>query len=80
MATRALNVGGLTSADKAKALYRRAQGRVLTKNDEEAEKDLRAAAELVAGDAGVSKLLREVEQRRKERKEKEKKAYAKMFG
>lgn len=60
-------------------MYRRALGKTLSKDDEGAEKDLKEAIALVPGDAGVTKALREVDARRKERKEKEKKAYAKMF-
>lgn len=80
LATRALNVEDLKPEEKGKALYRRALGRVQTKDDESAERDLKEASKLVPGDAGVSRALKDVEGRRKERKEKEKKAYAKMFG
>lgn len=70
----------LTKEERGKALYRRALGKVQVKDDEAAEKDLREASGLVPGDAGVQRALKEVEVRRKERKEREKKAYAKMFG
>lgn len=79
LATRALSVADLKPEEKGKALYRRALGRIQTKDDEGAEKDLKEALTCVPGDAGVVKALKEVETRRKERKEKEKKAYAKMF-
>lgn len=61
-------------------MYRRAQGKILTKDEEGAEKDLKESLENVPGDAGVLKTLKDVEIKRKERKEREKKAYAKMFG
>lgn len=70
----------LSAPEMGKALYRRALGRIQSKDDEGAEKDLKASLEHVPGDAGSLSQLKLVEQRRKERKEKEKKAYAKMFG
>jgi peptidyl-prolyl isomerase D len=79
LTTRALALSPLSDAEKAKALYRRALGKVVTKDDDEAEKDLRQALTLAPGDGGVTKALREVETRRTEKKEREKKAYAKMF-
>ena len=79
LSSRALNVTPLSAAEKGKAFYRRAQGKIITKDDEGAEKDLKESLENVPGDGGVLKALKDVETRRKERKEKEKKAYAKMF-
>jgi peptidyl-prolyl isomerase D len=80
LATRALSVEDLTPPEKGKALYRRALGKIQAKDDEGAEQDLKASLEHVPGDAGSLSQLKLVEQRRKERREKEKKAYAKMFG
>jgi peptidyl-prolyl isomerase D len=80
LAARALSVSDLKPEEKAKALYRRALGRIQTKDDDAAEKDLKEALTLIPGDAGVTKTLKEVETRRKEKKEKERKAYSKMFG
>lgn len=80
LSSRALAISPLSSAEKGKALYRRAQGKILTKDDEGAEQDLKASLENVTGDAGVLKALRDVETKRKERRDREKKAYAKMFG
>jgi peptidyl-prolyl isomerase D len=54
-------------------------GKVQQKDDEGAEKDLKDALLNVPGDAGIVKALKDVEVRRKEKKEREKKAYAKMF-
>lgn len=79
LSSRALNVIPLSAAEKGKALYRRAQGKIITKDDEGAEKDLKESLENVPGDGGVLKALKDVETRRKERNEKEKRAYAKMF-
>lgn len=50
------------------------------KDEEEAQVDLREAAKLVPGDAGITKALRDAEARAKARKEKERAAYSKMFG
>ncbi|KAL1407579.1 peptidyl-prolyl cis-trans isomerase cpr6 [Vanrija albida] len=80
LATRALNVDGLTPAEKGKALYRRALAKTQLKDDDGAEADLKAALEVVPNDAGILQALRGVESRRKARKEAEKKAYSKMFG
>ncbi|GFZ47307.1 peptidylprolyl isomerase [Saitozyma sp. JCM 24511] len=79
LATRALNLGKLSASEKGKALYRRALGKIQLKDDEGAEVDLKQALEDVPGDAGITRALKEVEVKRKERKDKERKAYAKMF-
>lgn len=76
---RALNIPDLTPAEQGKALYRGALGKIALKNDEDAQKDLRKALEVVPGDAGIIRALQHAETRQKARKEKEKKAYAKMF-
>ncbi|KIR63914.1 peptidyl-prolyl cis-trans isomerase D [Cryptococcus bacillisporus CA1873] len=80
LASRALTLPNLSPSEKGKALYRRAQAYVLKKDDEAAEKDLKGALECVPGDAGVVRLLKDVEAKRKARKEKERQAFAKMFG
>ncbi|RXK37434.1 peptidyl-prolyl cis-trans isomerase D [Tremella mesenterica] len=79
LASRALSLTGLTDAERGKALYRRALGKSLVKDDEGAEIDLKTALQAVPGDAGIVKMLKEVEARLKARKEKERKVYAKMF-
>ena len=63
----------------AKALYRRALGRAALKEDEEAEQDLVNAHELVKDDAAILAELDKVRARRKEKRDKEKKAFKKMF-
>ncbi|KAL0945835.1 hypothetical protein HGRIS_012118 [Hohenbuehelia grisea] len=78
-ATRALDRLELNTADKAKALYRRALARVILKNEDEAEKDLVEATKLVPDDQAIASELAKVRQRRKEKRDKEKKAYKKMF-
>lgn len=54
-------------------------GRIGSKADDEAEQDLLEAGKLV-DDAGVKKALADLQARKAARREKEKKAYAKMFG
>ncbi|KAG5643511.1 Peptidyl-prolyl cis-trans isomerase cyp40 [Asterophora parasitica] len=77
--TRALDRLELNTADQAKALYRRALARVILKDEEEAEKDLLEASKLVPEDAAISGELAKVRQRKKEKRDKEKKAFKKMF-
>jgi len=69
----------LSTADKAKAHYRRALAYIILKDDDEAEKDLHAAAALAPGDESIKKELQKVSVRRKERREKEKKAFKGLF-
>ncbi|KAJ4491923.1 peptidyl-prolyl cis-trans isomerase [Lentinula edodes] len=78
-ATRALNTLTLSSADKAKALYRRAIARAILKDDDEAEKDLVEANKLVPDDQAIVGELGRIRNKRKEKRDKEKKAYKKMF-
>ncbi|KAL0579196.1 peptidyl-prolyl cis-trans isomerase cpr6 [Marasmius crinis-equi] len=78
-ASRALRMEQLSNADKAKALYRRALAHQLRKDDDEAEKDLTEASKLVPEDQAIAGELAKVKQRKKERRDKEKKAFSKMF-
>lgn len=50
------------------------------KNDEGAEKDLQAAKALVPADAAIANLLQRVQKRQKDRKQRERAAFSKMFG
>jgi len=77
-ATRALSLQ-LSTADKAKALYRRALGHIITKDEDSAEADLVEASQLVPEDKAIAGELAKIRQHKKEKKEKEKKAYKKMF-
>lgn len=72
-------VGDLSATDRGKALYRRALARVVLKEDDEAEKDLVEASKVVPGDEAVKKELEKVRARKKERREKEKKAFKGLF-
>ncbi|KIK67886.1 hypothetical protein GYMLUDRAFT_36683 [Collybiopsis luxurians FD-317 M1] len=78
-ATRALNSLELNNADKAKALYRRGLAHTILKDDDEAEKDLIQASTLVPEDQAIAGELARVRNRKKEKRDKEKKAYKKMF-
>lgn len=75
----ALDVPGISGADKAKALYRRAIASVGLKDEESALKDLETAAKLVPGDAAVQKELASVKKVAADRAKKEKAAYGKFF-
>ncbi|KAF9077749.1 40 kDa cyclophilin [Rhodocollybia butyracea] len=78
-ATRALTALELNNADKAKALYRRALAHALLKGDDAAEQDLIEASKLVPEDQAIAGELTRVKNRKKEKRDKEKKAYKKMF-
>lgn len=80
LATRALNMADLTDAEKGKALYRRGAARVALKDLDGAEKDLVEANKLVPGDGGVIKALADVRAQKKAATERQRAAYAKMFG
>ncbi|KAF9810230.1 hypothetical protein IEO21_07072 [Rhodonia placenta] len=69
----------LSDADKAKALYRRALANGILKEDDSAEEDLVAASELVKDDKAILSELEKVQQRKKEKKDKERKAFKKLF-
>ncbi|XP_006455162.1 hypothetical protein AGABI2DRAFT_194815 [Agaricus bisporus var. bisporus H97] len=77
--TRALNTLDLSTADKAKALYRRGMAHGILKNEDQQLEDLISASKLVPEDALISGELAKISQRKKEHREREKKAYAKLF-
>lgn len=52
---------------------------MILKEDEEAEKDLVEALALVPSDQAISAELGKVRQRKKDKREKDKKAFKKMF-
>ena len=72
-------MNGVSSTDKAKALYRRALAKSQLQEDEEAEKDLVEALNIAPGDEAVQRELEKVRQKRKEKREKQKKAYKGLF-
>ncbi|KAJ3064662.1 peptidyl-prolyl cis-trans isomerase cpr6 [Podochytrium sp. JEL0797] len=69
----------VSSIDKTKALFRRGQARIARKELEAAVKDLEAAAVLAPEDKLVARELAMAQKAIKERVEREKKMYAKMF-
>jgi peptidyl-prolyl isomerase D len=78
-ASRALNIEGLSTADQAKALYRRSLGHTSLNDESSAERDLTEASKLVPEDKAIATELARVKAAKKEKRDKEKKAYAKMF-
>ncbi|KAJ8503308.1 hypothetical protein ONZ45_g10979 [Pleurotus djamor] len=78
-ASRALDDLKLNTADQAKALYRRALAHAILKDEESAEKDLVEASKLVPDDQAISGELARIKQRKKEKLDKEKASYRKMF-
>jgi peptidyl-prolyl isomerase D len=77
--TRALNKLQLNNGDKAKAYYRRALAKNVMKDEDGAEQDLTAATGLLPEDVAIAAELAKVKQRKKEYREREKRAYKKMF-
>ncbi|KAI8988999.1 peptidyl-prolyl cis-trans isomerase Cpr7 [Trametes punicea] len=69
----------LNDADKAKALYREALAHVMLKEDEEAEEALAKAHNLVKDDKAIIAELEKVRSRLREKREREKKQYKKLF-
>lgn len=63
----------------AKAYYRRALARNIVKDEDEAEADLVKAHELVPSDGAIESELGKIRQKKKEQREREKKAYKKFF-
>ncbi|QRV85035.1 peptidyl-prolyl cis-trans isomerase, cyclophilin-type protein [Ceratobasidium sp. AG-Ba] len=70
----------ISDADKGKAYYRRGLANVAVNEDEEAEKDLIEASKLVPEDAAIKAELAKVQQKKKEKREREKKAFKGLFG
>jgi peptidyl-prolyl isomerase D len=77
--TNALEIEGISDADRAKAFYRRGQAYGKTKEDGKAIEDLKLALELNPNDSGVIAELNAARNRQKLRREKEKKVYSQMF-
>jgi peptidyl-prolyl isomerase D len=75
----ALEVAGLTNAEKAKALFRRAVANIGLKDEDSALADLEVANALVPEDGAVKLELNKVKKAAVERAKKEKAAYSKFF-
>ncbi len=78
-ATSALEVRAIADADAAKALFRRAQAKLKTKNEDGALEDLRGALKLAPADAAIARELEAVKAAAKARLAREKAAYQKFF-
>lgn len=78
-AAAALAAGGISDAEKAKALYRRGVALVKLKDEDAAVAALEQARKLVPGDAAVAKELDAVKKQTAARLAKEKAAYKKFF-
>jgi peptidyl-prolyl isomerase D len=80
VADRVLDMQDLTETEKAKALYRRGQAYAADKQEDKAEKDLTMADSLLGGkDAGLRAELEKVRAKKREKREREKKAYRGLF-
>lgn len=78
-AEQALQFDGITDALLAKAWYRKGQGYLLAKDEDNAKDAFEAALHLLPGDAAIVKGLNDVKALAKARNEKQKKAMSKFF-
>jgi peptidyl-prolyl isomerase D len=78
-ASNALEVPGISDAEKGKALYRRALARKAKKANDEAIADLDEALKLVPGDSAIINEREQVKKRAADQLKREKAAYAKFF-
>ena len=78
-ATQALDCDGIDDKSKAKALYRRGSALLKLKNEEDSLRDFEQALKLSPGDAAILRGIDSVKKSEKQRKEREKKAFSKMF-
>lgn len=70
----------LSDTEKAKAYYRRGQAYALTKEEDDAEKDLSQADTLLGGkDPALKAELEKIRIKKREKREKEKKAFRGLF-
>lgn len=79
-ATKALDLEGLSDAEKAKAYFRRGVAKVGLKDDDAAVEDLTEASKLAPGDAAVIKELDAAKKRIQAKKEKTKAKMKNFFG
>jgi len=79
MTSRVLRIEGLAPAEQAKAHYRRALSTIILKDFEEAEKDLQTALKAMPGDKSIQAELEKVKAKRRDKKEKDKKAFKGLF-
>lgn len=79
-ASRALELEGLSDAEKAKAYFRRGVAKVGLKDDDSAVDDLTAASKLAPGDAAITRELEAAKTRIQTKKEKTKAKMKSFFG
>lgn len=75
----ALDIPGISDAEKAKALFRKGVAAKDSKNEDDAAKYLQQAADLAPTDVAIKNELASVKKAAGDRRAREKKAYAKMF-
>ncbi|KAI9715198.1 MAG: peptidyl-prolyl cis-trans isomerase cpr6 [Chrysothrix sp. TS-e1954] len=78
-ASAALDIKGITDAEKGKALYRQALAKAGMKNEEEAVNDLEAAQKIVPDDPNIKNELVRLKQKAAERLKRERATYSKAF-
>ncbi|KAK6339599.1 peptidyl-prolyl cis-trans isomerase cpr6 [Orbilia javanica] len=78
-ATKAIEVPGISDAEKGKGYFRRAQARLGLKNEQGGQEDLEEAIKYVPNDGAVKKELDAIKKKQTERAAKEKNAYKNMF-
>ncbi|KAG8680544.1 peptidyl-prolyl cis-trans isomerase cpr6 [Ceratobasidium sp. 395] len=69
----------ISQADQGKAHYRRALANVAIGEDDDAEKDLLEAAKIVPEDGAIKAELVKVQAKKKEKRDREKKAFKSLF-
>ncbi|KAG9095429.1 peptidyl-prolyl cis-trans isomerase cpr6 [Ceratobasidium sp. UAMH 11750] len=80
LTSRALNLSPpISNADKGKAHYRRALAYVAISEEDDAENDLLEAAKIVPEDGAIKAELAKVQAKKKEKREREKKAFKGLF-
>jgi len=80
LTSRALNLSPpISSADKGKAHYRRGLAYVAISEEDNAEQDLLEAAKIVPEDGAIKAELAKVQAKKKEKREREKKAFKGLF-
>ena len=78
-ASAALEVESITTADKGKALFRRALAKAGVRDEESAIQDLQSAKECAPGDSTIANELKKLREKSAERTQKERAAFKKFF-
>lgn len=75
----ALESDGVSDKDRAKAFYRRGMAYGASRDEDLAVEDLKRALDLTPGDAAISNELSFMREKQKNKREKERRLYGKMF-